>query len=438
MILDFFSFLLTYVLPFIIVISVLVFFHELWHSLAAKHVGVQVQQFSIGFPPRAWGKKVGETEYLLSWIPMGGYVRLLGQNLDDEDASDPRNYASKTILQRFYILVAGPAMNLLLALVVMPLVFMLGVQTPAFRLEAPVLAGATEGTPAQSSGFLAGDRILRVGQVPVPNWNEVFREATRQSLSADAVPFTVERGGRELDLLMPGEPFTTDKPVGWEPLRKPVVGNVLPDSAAGAAGLQAGDVILSINGTPVTRWGEIPERIQKGRGSAAAYEIQRGEERFTLKITPRPAEGGERWLIGISQPQVTVRHGPLESVKIGTQRLLEITGATFTFLGRLVTGGGSMDALGGPVKIGKVIGEAAHTGAANLVFLAAVISLQLGIFNLLPIPALDGGHIFMLAVEKVKGSPLSARLRERAQMVGFSLLVLLILIVTSNDILGLF
>ncbi|MEE8394485.1 MAG: RIP metalloprotease RseP [bacterium] len=425
-----------YAIPFFLVISILVFFHELGHSLAAKHVGVRVQQFSIGFPPRAYSKKWGETEYILSWLPIGGYVKLEGQNIEDENPNDPRNYASKTILQRLYILAAGPAMNLLLALVVMPFVFLIGVETAAYRLEAPRIVSTAPDSPANKAGFLGGDTIVRVGEVPVATWNDVFRRATRQALSADTVAVTVQRGQRQLTLVLDGAPLAAGRAIGWRPLRQPEVGRLVPGSAAEQAGLREGDRIVSINATAIHSWGDIPDRIQLGRGSEAAFEIRRGEETFVVKITPRPSGEEGRWLIGISPRSRRVRHGVVESVKLGTERLWEITGATFAFLGRLLTGGGSMDALGGPVKIGKVIGDAASAGFVETLFLVAVISLQLGIFNLFPIPALDGGHIFMLGLEKLKGGPLNARIRERAQMVGFSLLILLILIVTSNDILG--
>ena len=250
----------------------------------------------------------------------------------------------------------------------------------------------------------------------------------------ESVSLLADRGGKPAILTIPSAPITEGGSIGWRPLIAAVAGEVTPGSPALKAGMQPGDRIIAINGVPINRWDQIPREIQRGNGAETAFSVQRGRSRLELKITPRRHEGTGNWIIGISPGSETRRHGPLDSVRLGVSRLWEITAATFVFLGRLITGHGSIDAVGGPVKIGMFVGEAARSGVANLIFLMAIISLQLGIFNLLPIPALDGGHIFMLGVELIKGSPLSARLRERTQMIGFSLLILMILIVTYNDI----
>ena len=419
---------------FILVLSFLVFVHELGHYLAARHVGVRVQRFSIGFPPRAIGKKVGETEYMLSWIPLGGYVKLEGQNLDDENPRDPRNYAAKTKLQRLYILVAGPAMNLVLALLLMPLVFMLGVETPRYRTGAPVLAEVQAGSAAAQAGFRAGDRIVRLGGQDTPTWNALDEALADQNLAGD-LAFRVQRGGTAADLKAPAAAFASQQPFGWKPLVEPVVGSLAPRSPALQAGLQPGDRIVAVNGAAIAQWDQMPAEIQKGAGAELSLDVRRGDRVVSLRLTPM--KQGSAWVIGISPGTVVERHGFLASTRLGTQRLVQITGATFSFLGNMLTGQGSLDALGGPVKIGVVIGEAARSGFDKLLFLTALISLQLGIFNLLPIPALDGGHIFLLGVELVARRPLSVKLRERAQLIGFSLLIALIIVVTYNDVLQL-
>ncbi len=419
---------------FILVLSVLVFVHELGHYLAARHVGVRVQRFSIGFPPRAIGKKIGETEYMLSWIPLGGYVKLEGQNLDDENPADPRNYAAKTKLQRLYILVAGPVMNLALALVLMPLVFMLGVETPRYRLDPPVVAEVLAGSAAAQAGFHAGDRIVRLGTRETPSWNALDQALSEQPLSG-SLAFRVERAGAAAELSVPAAAFASNQPFGWKPLVEPVVGQLAPRSPAQQAGLQVGDRIVAVNGVAVSQWDQMPAEIQKSQGAELSLDVRRGGR--MLKLSFAPMKQGGAWVIGISPGSVVERHGFLDSVRLGTGRIVQITGSTFSFLGHLVVGQGSLDTLGGPVKIGVVIGEAARSGFDKLLFLMALISLQLGIFNLLPIPALDGGHMFLIAVEWVVRRPLSAKARERAQIVGFSLLVALILVVTYNDVLQL-
>ena len=429
---------------FILVLSFLVFFHELGHYLAARHVGVRVQRFSIGFPPRAIGRKVGETEYMLSWIPLGGYVKLEGQNLDDENPRDPRNYAAKTKLQRLYILLAGPVMNLVLALLLMPLVFMLGVETPRYRLDPPVVAEVEAGSPAAQAGVRAGDRVVRLGTRETPSWNALDKALGEQPLTGNMV-FRVARpgaaaggaaaSGAAAELSVPAAAFASSQPFGWKPLVEPVVGQVAPRSPAQQAGLQPGDRILAVNGVPVSQWDQMPAEIQKSKGAQLSLDVRRGNG--TLKLALAPMRQGGSWVIGISPGSVVERHGFVDSVRLGTERVAQITGSTFSFLGHLVMGQGSLDSLGGPVKIGVVIGEAARSGFDKLLFLTALISLQLGIFNLLPIPALDGGHIFLIGVEWLARRPLSVKVRERAQIVGFSLLVALILVVTYNDVLQL-
>jgi regulator of sigma E protease len=426
--------LLTFV-SFIVVLSILVFVHELGHYLAARQVGVRVQRFSIGFPPKLWGKKVGETEYLISWIPLGGYVKLEGQNLDDENPTDPRNYASKTKLQRLYILAAGPVMNLVVAFLLMPLVYLLGVEMPIYRREPPVIAGVVPGSAAAAAGFRAGDAIVRVGGIATPTWVAVDQAIGSQAMGGGELRLTVRRDGREIELATTGLAFVGKQPFGWKPLVPAVVGAFSGVSPAKAAGMEAGDRIVAIDGVPIHQWDQMPAAIQLSGGKAVRMDVVRNGKPLTLTVTPAKQNG--TWIIGISPGTQRERYGIVDSVVLGSERLWELTAGTFAFLGQLFTGRGSLDALGGPVKIGVVIGEAARTGLDTLLFLMAVISLQLGIFNLLPVPVLDGGHILLLGVEALKGGPLSAKVRERAQMVGFSLLIALILVVTYNDVLQL-
>ena len=426
--------MLTTVVSFILVLGFLVFIHELGHYLAARHVGVRVERFSIGFPPKAFGKTIGETEYVLSWIPLGGYVKLYGQNIDDEDPDDPRNYAAKSKLQRLYILAAGPAMNLVAAVLLMALVYMVGVETPDYRMSAPFIAAVEQGTPAADAGFQPGDRIAKLDDVMIGSWKQLFDVIEQEAVRHDKLSFTVERANRLETLLMDPAAIMSGQPLGWQPVIPPVVGGFGSDSPAKAAGMQIGDRIVSVNGRQIVSWGEVPDAIQAAKGRPVEIQVQREGELHTYAVTPTFDAGHGRWLVHISLGMHTERHNPVESFVLGSKRLLGLTQSTFVFLGRLLTGQGSLDSLGGPVKIGVVIGEAARSGVVQLVFLMSFISLQLGIFNLLPIPALDGGHIFMIGMEALNRGPLSPRLRERTQMIGLSLLILLILIVTYNDV----
>lgn len=424
------------VISFILVLSVLVFVHELGHYLAARHVGVRVERFSIGFPPKAFGKTVGETEYVLSWLPLGGYVKLFGQNLDDEDPGDPANYASKTKMQRVYILLAGPVMNLVVAFALMPLVYIMGVDQPAYRQEAPVIFKVAENSSAEQASFKAGDTIVALNGQETPTWNDVYKQVEEAVISGGTAEFTVLRDGGETRLQTESSVFAATRGFGWVPLVSSVVGAVSAGYPAEIAGLKQGDQVLSISGEPVDKWQDLSRLIQSAQGAELDFRVKRGEEVLSLALTPK--KSGDRWLVGVSPGRYKETFGVVDSIKQGSVRLWEIFSGTFRFLGQMITGQGSLDALGGPVKIGVVIGEAARSGVADVLFLMAVISLQLGIFNLLPIPALDGGHITLLAVEALSRKPLSAKIRERAQMIGFSLLIMLILVVTFNDITQMF
>ena len=427
---------------FIVVLGVLVFIHELGHYLAARHVGVRVERFSIGFPPRAFGRKIGETEYVVSWVPLGGYVKLFGQNLDDEDPKDPANYAAKTKLQRLYILAAGPAFNLFAALLLMPLVYWLGVEQSGHRLEPPRIQEVRAESHAEAAGFRSGDVIISLNDAETANWKSLYENLERAVLSGGELSFVVRRTGGQgteaqtriaIDAML----FASGKPIGWVPLIPPRVGRPSPDMPAYQAGIREGDRVLSIDGQAVEKWQDISPLVLQGAGKAQRFTVQREGEVLSMDIAAQEADG-ERWLVGIYPYRYTEQHGFFESIGLGTKRLWELTTGTFSFLGQMLTGGGSLDALGGPVKIGVVIGEAARNGFVDLIFLMSVISLQLGIFNLLPIPALDGGHITLLGVEWLNRRPLSPRLRERAQTIGFSLLIALIVVVTYNDVLQLF
>jgi len=441
------------IIGFLIVLGVLIFIHELGHYFAARHVGVRVEAFSIGFPPKLWSKQIGETEYRISWIPVGGYVKLFGQNVDDEDMDDPTNFASKTFLQRLYILVAGPLMNLFFALIFMPLVFWIGIETPAYLDDSPRINYVQNGSYSQQLGIQADDEIIAVNGTFVKNWGELHNAIGRISPSESLV-IDIDRGGNSIYIEGSGIEMHRSGSMGWSPYLDPVVGGFSSRSPAERAGIQVGDKITKINGQVIRNWSDISPSVQKimkeegdkanSPGSKLTVELERNSEVEHLEITPYFETNHQRWILGMFMfmPNNLSSHSIGESVVLGTSRLWFITKATFSFLGQMVKGKGSMDDLGGPVKIGMVIGDAVRKlleddfkkGISFLFSLMAFISLQLGIFNLLPIPALDGGHVFMLLLEKLSGKPLSTTIRERTQMIGFSVLIFLMIFVTWNDL----
>ncbi len=438
--------MLTTILSFLAVLGVLIFIHELGHYLAARHVGVRVEAFSIGFPPTALAKQVGETEYRISWLPLGGYVKLYGQNVTDEDPEDPANYAAKSLFQRLYILAAGPAMNLLFALIFMPLVFWIGRDIPAYLNDAPYIQNVQPESYAYQLGVRANDEIIAVNGNKVQTWEELH-SALGQISSAENLSLEIDRAGNSMIMEGSGIEMHRTANMGWSPLLAPIVGGFTGDSPAEKAGIQAGDKVKAINELPVQDWMEISpavQKIMKDRSNKVEsstkklmVEIERNAVVQFVEVAPYLEPKSQRWLLGMSMQQISRSHAFGESVVLGSARLWFLTKATFSFLGQMFQGEGSMDDLGGPIKIGIVIGEAVRSGIADLFFLMSFISLQLGIFNLLPIPALDGGHIFMLLVEKFNKGPLSITMRERTQMIGFSVLISLMVFVTWNDLMSL-
>jgi len=438
--------MLTTILSFLAVLGVLIFIHELGHYLAARHVGVRVEAFSIGFPPTALAKQVGDTEYRISWLPVGGYVKLFGQNVTDEDPDDPANYAAKSLFQRLYILAAGPAMNLLFALIFMPLVFWIGMDIPAYLNEAPYIQNVQQDSYADQLGVRANDEIIAVNGSKVKNWEELH-SVLGQISPTENLSLEIDRAGNSMLLEGSKIEMTRTANMGWSPLLVPIVGEFTGNSPAEKAGIQAGDKVKAINGQPVKDWIEISPAVQnimKDNSNTSqspaiiiSVELDRNGEVQFVEVTPYLEPKSKRWLLGMSMQKISRSHSFSESVVLGSARLWFLAKATFSFLGQMFQGEGSMDDLGGPIKIGIVIGEAVRSGIADLFFLMSFISLQLGIFNLLPIPALDGGHIFMLVLEKFKGSPLSITMRERTQMIGFSVLVSLMIFVTWNDLMSL-
>ncbi len=430
-------------IAFLIVLGILIFIHELGHYLAARHVGVRVEAFSVGFPPTLWGKKIGDTEYRISWIPVGGYVKLFGQNVDDEDPNDPTNYASKTLFQRLYILTAGPLMNLLFALIFMPLVFWIGMETPAYLDDSPRIKDVQAGSYSQQLGIRANDEIIAINGTFVKNWEELHNAIGSISLSETLV-FDIDRKGNSIYIEGSVIEMRRFGSMGWSPYLVPVVGGFSSVSPAERAGIKVGDKITRINELVIGDWSDISPSVQKimkaeskKPDSTLKVELERNSEVKFVEVTPFLETNSQRWLLGMSMSKKFRSHSIGESFALGISRLWFITKGTFSFLGQMFKGDGSMDDLGGPVKIGMVIGDAVRSGISDLFFLMAFISLQLGIFNLLPIPALDGGHILMLLIEKINGKPLSTSIRERTQMIGFSALLFLMIFVTWNDLVSL-
>jgi regulator of sigma E protease len=442
----------TSVVSFIVVIGILILIHELGHFIMARLSGVGVERFSIGFGPVLWRIRGRETEYCLSAIPMGGYVKMVG---DDENpleggrsgTVDPaRAFNLKPLWVRFLIVFAGPAMNFLLAAAIFALVFMF-----VGRPVVPATLGrVTEGGPAAQAGLETGDRIVAVEGQPVQYWDEVLRAV--QSTRGETIQLTVrtESGERKVAVtpaqVKARDLFGDERPaweIGARPFTPPTIGDVLTGMPAAKAGLKAGDTVVTLEGRPVGSWDDLAEAIQGRAGMPTRLQVRRGSELIDITVVPtavkdRGPNGQEVEVgrIGIS-PALTsnyVRSNPIVAIAEGLARTVEITWLTAVGLYKIVVGQLDRSNIGGPIQIAVAAGEQARQGLPSLAFFTAVISVNLFLLNLLPVPMLDGGHLLFFVCEAILGRPLSVRKREIAQQVGFVLLLLLMVFAVYNDL----
>lgn len=417
------------IFSFLVLLCIVVVVHEWGHFITARRNGVRVDKFSIGMGPKLFSKKVGNTEYVVSAIPLGGYVKMAGEN-QDEIHNLPDEFSSKTLWQRGKIVFAGPAINIVLAFILMPLVYLIGIQEPKYLKEPAKIGWVEDQSTAQMAGLQAGDLIIGVVNRPIENWKEL-REAL---MSKNVSRLEIKRGDRLLSLPVKA-PLS-----GLYPDYRPVVQRVIPDKPADRAGLQEGDILLSVDQIRITSFNHFLYLIQNKAEKEINLEISRGGTTMTRVVTPLFDPKAKKVILGISMGNETLftRYGLIDSIQIGTSNLVDSINLTFSVLGKLVTGKLSLEVMGGPIQIAQMSGQAAKTGLGAFIFLMAMISLQLGIFNLLPIPVLDGGWIILFILEGVQGHPLSKKAIHAAQVTGFSLLMAIMVYVTFNDIIRLF
>jgi len=420
---------------FIIVLGILVFIHEFGHFLLAKRAGVRVETFSLGFGPRLVGWKRGETDYRISAMPLGGYVKMTGEDPKEEDADRTDSFAKKSVSARLKIVLAGPLMNLFLPFLLMPLVYIVGIDHPAYLDQPAVVGWVEKDTPAEEAGFRPGDRILRVQEEEIDTWEEakiLFASNPNQPLK---VAFLREDEQRETEITPESSGYAGGY-TGLDHDRPALVGGVSPGMPAEEAGLKAGDRIVSINGMPTRYWGQMAEIIRAHPEEPLRIEVERDGETFSVTASPTTDPETGTGLLGVAYQEETVfkRYGLRKSLQNGVRDVGQSFVLTFYVLGKLFTGGLSIKTLGGPILIAKMTGDAARVGLSSLLSFVAFLSLQLGILNLLPIPVLDGGHVMFLTMEAVLRRPVNIKIREAAQQVGFILLLVFILIISYNDI----
>ncbi len=433
-----------YLLAVIFVFSVLVFFHELGHFLAAKLFGVRVERFSIGYPPRLFGVQIGETDYCISAIPFGGYVKLAGmvdESLDTEIKGEPWEFNSKPAWQKAIIISAGVIMNVILAVVI--LVGILYVKGEPV-IPITTVGYVQDGSIAQKVGLQRFDKIVAINQQPVRTWNEI-QQYYLANLGNEIV-FTVERNGEILQLVLSRENLGEEgsENLGISPMIPAVVGEVVPGYPAEKAGLKKGDRIVAINGQPVQDWLDMTDIVSQNPGKPLQFEVERDGTRLTLEITPKAVNevgpDGESKIVGkIGISAITfVERRPLsfgQAVSKGLQQAQFTSAMMVKTLYWMITGKKSAkEVIGGPIMIGKMAGDFAKTGFVNLLELLAYLSLMLAIINILPLPVLDGGHLVMIIIEGVTGKPIPTKVKVAIQQVGMALMLMLILFVIYNDI----
>jgi len=426
--------MITSIIAFVFVLGVLIFVHELGHYLMAKRIGVRVLTFSLGFGPKLLKFRRGDTEYCVSAIPLGGYVKMAGENPDDARTGKPDEFLSKTKWQRFQVMIMGPTMNILLALVMMALVLYQGADVPAFEQDAVVIGTVLEKSPAARGGVRPGDRIVSLDGRPIANWEE-FSMAVMPKAGREMV-FVVERNARQETLRVTPDAQTRFEigDVGVMPKVRPQIISVWPDHPGEKAGLQARDVIVSVNGTPMSHEGLIAA-IRQSANRPLTIRVERGGVQRDVQVVP--AKRGEHAMIGVDLNPYELRRidpGPLQAVVLSLKRNWEWSDLIFRTLWGLVTRETSPKQLMGPVAIAQLSGGAARVGWIPLFTLMAMISLNLGILNLLPIPVLDGGHIFIMAIEGVSRRDFSVRMKEKMLLAGFVLLMMLMVTVIYNDL----
>lgn len=436
----------------IIVLGILIFVHELGHFLMAKRARVGVLKFSLGFGPKLVGVKRGETEYLISALPLGGYVKMVGEDPSDPspEAADPqRSFAKKSVGTRALIVLAGPLANFVLPILIFWAIFAVVGQT----YFVPVIGTPEPGSPAALGGLQAGDRIQVLNGVPVDRWEDVA--AAVQTSRGGPLAMRVLRDGRTLEVRVePRARKSRDMfgqevdawDLGLHPLVPTRIGQVIPGHVAQQAGLRSGDRIVALNGAPVHEWEQLAKGIHASPGRPVRLTVERDGQQLVLEVTPRPTkQSGPRGeeeigLIGIAPaPESRYRRlDPVSALGAGAAKTFDMSILIVQGVAKLIQGKIAAETIGGPILIGQMAGEVAQRGFLELLTFTALLSINLAILNLLPIPVLDGGHLLFAVIEWLRGTPVSLRKREIAQQVGIVLLVALMVFATYNDLFRLF
>ena len=424
---------------FLIVLSVLVLFHELGHYLAARYFDVKVESFSIGFGPRLIGFRRNGTDFKICLLPLGGYVKMAGQSVIGEPTGEEGELLSKPRWQRLVIVGMGPAFNFVLAVALLTGLYMHQYERARFLEAEPRVGYVASGSAAEAGGVVPGDVVVSLGDVPTATWMDLYMATSLVSgRTADVV---VERQGspRRLRIDMPDlQPSRDEVDPGWTAPHGVLLAGVLRDSPASAAGLEPGDLLLSVDGVDIVAVQQVIDVIRDSGGKEVPVRVERSGGAEELLVRPTRDGEGEPWRVGVelrAQYERIAEPLPLPAALAqSTDDNMDFAGLIFRTIGALVVGQLSVDALEGPVGIYRHTQDAAARGPGVLIQLMAIISVNLGILNLLPIPVLDGGHILLLLVESALRRDVSVTVKNRIAQVGMFFIVVLFAIVMYNDL----
>jgi regulator of sigma E protease len=419
----------------LVLLGVMIVIHELGHYWAAVAVGIRVETFSIGFGPRLIGWRRGNTDFRISAIPFGGYVRMTGEQPGDDRAADPDSFQAKSRWQRALVVMAGPLMNILLALCIMTGVYMREFPKQE-SVHSPIVGEILRDSPAAQAGLHAGDRVVRIGDIDNPTWQDI---QSREALNAGRpVPVVIERNGQRMNLTV--TPKNTKEGVGmagWLVEADVLISQVDTRLGAAKAGLKPGDILISADNQQIRSMSKLQQVIQDAKGRPVELVVSRHEQLLHLSVVPEnSAATNGQWRIGVLLGE-KVKLVPLpfgqalvESVRWNTANAALI----FEALKSIVQQKISPRTLSGPIGIARLSGEAANQGPIVFFNLMAGVSLNLAIFNLLPIPILDGGALLMLLVEMLIRRDMSLQVKEAVFKVGFVFLMMIVVFVLYNDI----